>query len=316
MKKMLFVTERWCDGNPDMGITNSSHNLFGSFERSNFVKDGEWEYKTIHFDEISLKGKHIDDFAQQIYDKTKPDIVLVTLLGTMSCNPTGKFFEVFKKAGCKIVFLWPDFGKGWTIESAKRFDKFIDLNVSIACEETFKNDKVFWSWTPEDSDLFKFEGFENKQFDICFLGTVHSQERQDFLKVIQEKFKNRNIYLGGGQRKEKLSHEKYAELTRRSKIIINFPFSPVGQNQVKGRIFESTSCGCLLFERKNSKTPKFFEPNKEYVEYEDEKDLLEKLNYYLDNKEEREKISLAGLKKFDEKWNHNKFWEELLKRVG
>ena len=31
---VLFVTEKWCDCNPDRGPTNSEHNLFGSLEAS------------------------------------------------------------------------------------------------------------------------------------------------------------------------------------------------------------------------------------------------------------------------------------------
>lgn len=319
-KKLLFVTEHYCDGRPEMGVTNSYHNLFGSFKHT-FDIAAEWDFSVIHFDDFMLKGKHIDDFAQQIYDKIKPDVVLCTLLGTEKCNPTERFFDVFKKAGCKIIFLWPDFGRDWTTVAAQRFDRFIDLNVAIACEKTINFPKTHWTWTPEDPAYFYPPMSEDeKDIDVLFLGTVHSKERSDYINFLKLKFnqpgaKKLNIHLGGGQRQEKLSHEKYAELTRRAKIVINFPWSVAGNDQLKGRVFEATACHSLLMERKNHLTPQYFEPGKEYVEYTSKEDLFEKIQYYLDHDDERIEIAKAGGKRNIQSWSHNKFWEGVFKEL-
>jgi len=315
-KKVLFVTEKWCDGNPDIGLTNSVHNLFGSFQHLYNGLELEYDFKTIHYDEIMLKGKHIDDFAQQINDKMKPDVMICTLLGTMSCNPSEKFFKVFKDAGCKIIFLWPDFGRDWTTIAAKRFDSFIDLNVAIACEKTIDFPKTLWTWTPEDPAYFCYDGTE-KDIDVLFLGTIHSPERFEYINYLKQNLpKDVNTHLGGGQRHEKLSHEKYAELTRRAKIVINFPFSVAGNDQLKGRVFEATACNCLLLDRKNDRTKEYFIPGNEYVEYTTKEDLLNKIKYYLENEVERKEIAHRGMEKFIQKWSHNKFWNLVFKELN
>lgn len=317
-KKLLFVTEHYCDGKPELGVTNSYHNLFGSFKHT-FDIAAEWNFNIIHYDDFTLKGLHIDNFAQKIYDTTKPDVMICTLLGTERCNPTEKFFEVFKQAGCKIVFLWPDFGRDWTIRSATRFDRFIDLNVAIAGERNGNYPKTLWSWTPEDPAYFYYDGQE-KDIDVLFLGTIHSPERAEYLKFLEQELKSGagvelNIHIGGGQRQEKLSHEQYAELTRRAKIVINFPFSVAGNDQLKGRVFEATACKCLLMERKNKLTSEYFTPNVEYIEYINKEDLLHRIKTFLENPKEREQISQAGLTRYIQNWSHNKFWESVFKEL-
>lgn len=315
-KKILFVTEHYCDGKPEMGVTNSYHNLFGSFKHTYDVA-AEYDYSVIHFDDFALKGKHIDDFASKILEATKPNIVICTLLGTEPCNPTERFFEVFKNAGCKIVFLWPDFGRDWTIRSATRFDKYIDLNVAIAGERNGNFPKTLWSWTPEDPAYFYYDGQE-KDIDVLFLGTVHSPERADYLNFLKYNLpKDLSVHLGGGQRQEKLTHEKYAELTRRAKIVINFPFSVAGNDQLKGRVFEATACKCLLMERENRLTREYFTPGQEYCEYSGKEDLLKNIKHYLSplNKGLLESVTQAGLKRYIQNWSHNKFWESVLKEI-
>ena len=121
--------------------------------------------------------------------------------------------------------------------------------------------------------------------------------------------------MGGGQRQEKLSHEKYAELTRRAKIVINFPFSVAGNNQLKGRVFEATACKCLLMERVNPLVYDYFEPDHEYVEYDTKEDLLSKIQNYLKYPDAMEKIAQAGLTRYIQNWSHNKFWAGVFKEL-
>jgi len=313
-KTLLFVTEKWTDGNPDIGLTNSTHNLFGSFQHSYSAE--EYNYKTIHFDEIYLKGKHIDTFANQINEKIKPDVLVCTLLGTMPCNPTEKFFEVFKNAGVKIIFIWPDFGTNWTLDSYSRFNHLVDSHIAIAGERTVTLSKVHWMWTPEDPAYFyPPRNDSEKNIDVLFLGTVHNSERQDYLNFLKPNLKHLNVYFGGGQRHEKLSHEKYAELTRTSKIVINFPYSPAGNDQIKGRVFEAIYCQSLLMERKNKITCEFFEPNVEYCEFESKEELVLKINHSILFPETRKEIVKAASNKLFQKWTHNKFWKQVLETI-
>ena len=151
---------------------------------------------------------------------------------------------------------------------------------------------------------------------MFFAGTIHNTERNESLSFLKEKLGDK-LLISGGQRQNALSPDEYAELTRRTKIMLNFSGSPSGFEQVKGRVFESTASGCVLLEKQNPRTRDFYEPNIEYVEFNNKEDCLEKILYFLkdENKEEREKISLKGLKKFNENYTNNHFWNKLFEEI-
>ncbi len=55
--RVLFVTERWTDGNPELGPTNAEHNLFGSLESTGLAAQDRF-----HFDDYALvHGEPGDD---------------------------------------------------------------------------------------------------------------------------------------------------------------------------------------------------------------------------------------------------------------
>lgn len=97
--------------------------------------------------------------------------------------------------------------------------------------------------------------------------------------------------------------------------MLNFPWSPGGFEQLKGRVLESVACGCLLFERENLRTRDFFVPGKEYIEFKNEIELVDKIEYFLKNELERKRIALCGLLRYNEKYTHNHFWDELFEKI-
>ena len=76
--KVLFITEKWCDADPNKGLTNNYHNLFKTFE--NVFPHAK--FSIVHLDEYSmLKKKHIDNFIPTLSDRVEPEIVIFSLLG-------------------------------------------------------------------------------------------------------------------------------------------------------------------------------------------------------------------------------------------
>jgi len=125
------------------------------------------------------------------------------------------------------------------------------------------------------------------------------------------------MVIGGGQRTGKLSPSQYAEVVRRSQIGVNFPLSQAGVFwQAKGRIFEYTACGALLFDMKNPATSDFFVPGADFVEFENFDDLSDKLKHYLNNPEERLKIAQSGHRKFKENYTAKTFWSTILNKIN
>jgi len=315
---VLFVTEGYCDGDPDKGLTNNYHNLFGSFKRSY----PEIPFNVLHFDEALVRhNTHIDKILPVVYEKYKPNIIMMSLMGKYQGNPTLDSFKYLKDKGCKICVHWPDTGysdSGWGIPQIEQLGDLVDLNVSWDNPVSDFHKNYVWPknhinlFVPQDPKLF----YKNIHQDIpiSFIGGVNNQERQLYLNHAINVNKLQ-ILVRGGQRNEKLSPEQYAQLIRRSKIGINFSFSAGSFWQTKGRVYEILACNSLLFEGANGATSKLLTSGEHYVEYSTPEDFVEKCRYYLSHEEEAKKIAAQGYKTFQEKYTAKKFWETILERI-
>ena len=62
-------------------------------------------------------------------------------------------------------------------------------------------------------------------------------------------------------------------------------------------MFEATGVGsCLISDHKNN-NDEYFLPEKEIVVYKNKFDLMDKLDFYINNDKERQEIALAGQKR-------------------
>ena len=268
-------------------------------------------------DEYALtKKKHIDTFLPSLIDKLEPTVVIFSLLGKSPLNPTESSYEHIKNKGCKTVFMWPDVFDGWGIPEIETLnDKgFADLHVCWGAEKNTKKkyDNLIWLWAPQDETLYyPIEG--DQPIPVSFLGSVRYPERQRYLQHLIDN--KAPLQIHGGQREQGLSAPRYAELMRNSKISLNFPEGPEGYDQCKGRVWEILASKSLLLERKNEPIENFLKPNVHYVEFENEADLVEKINYYLDNEKERDYIVNKGFNIFKKKYNATTFWNTIMKEL-
>ena len=313
--KVLFVTEKWCDADPDKGLTNNYHNLFSTFK--NVLPD--IKFSIIHIDEYSaVKKKHIDNFLPTLVDRVEPDIIIFSLLGKSHLNPTDLSYEHIKSKGCKTVFMWPDMFEGWGIPQIEEFNEkgFADLHVCWGSERNIATEyeNLIWLWAPQDETMYYPIDEPDKRIDVSFLGSPRYAERQNYLRYLLTN--GVQIHIGGGQREEALSAHNYAELMRNSKISLNFPEGPEGLDQCKGRVWEILATKSLLLERKNSAIKNFLAPGQHYVEFENEADLVEKIQYYIDNEDERCYIAQKGHNIYKRKYNATVFWNTIMEKLG
>jgi len=72
----------------------------------------------------------------------------------------------------------------------------------------------------------------------------------------------------------------------------------------------------LLLESKNTSTSKYFKPGEDYVEFEDLEDLDNKIEYYLNNEEERIRIATNGYNKYYANYSSQIFWNNILENLN
>ena len=305
---VLFVTEKWADGNPNFGFTHTMTDIFNTFSQTK----RNYNFNTLHIDEAGVVfGKHVDDILPRYCLSWDIKIVIVSLLGNSPMNPSLECFQKLKQLGIFICFLWCDSNPN-DLALINYLRPITDINVfmdaSYIPERKYEeNDLVLW--TPLDSNLFYPD---DKTREVSFVGRLYPY-REASMSMLSEVYPK--AIVKSGQREHRLSFEEYAQITRESQIIVNFSYHPLGYHQVKGRVFEATASNCLLLESDNPATEKLFIPNKEYVPFISPKDLLDKVNYYLENEEERLKIAQSGHEAYQQRFNITIFWNKIMSRA-
>ncbi len=124
-----------------------------------------------------------------------------------------------------------------------------------------------------------------KKYDIGFVG----RNAQKFKRGAQiETLKNKypDSYIGAAD------FSRMGEIYSASKVGFNSSIV----NDINMRVFEIMASGCFLLTNriKNNGFSDLFEEGKHVVTYENNRQLLELIEYYLKNAEEREKIAAQG----------------------
>lgn len=170
------------------------------------------------------------------------------------------------------------------------------------------------SYTFDEPDIFNSD--HNKDFDLHALFVTKDQRghidyQRKYARTIIAKFQNIRL----PEINRRVSERKYMELIRRSKCV----FSPFGWGEICYRDFTTfLAGGCLLKPSVDDihTWPKVLVEDETYIPLRwDLSDLEEKLRYYLQNTDEREKIALKGYQAYMNIWSEDGI-RELLRRFS
>lgn len=309
---VLFITDKWVDGNPNGQPSGLFNVLMGTLESTSL-----WSSITMsHFDEFFHTYKtHYDNVIEKILDEYTPTVAVVSHIGDSFLNPTNKTYEIIKRKNIKLVFMWPD-TRMWVPDSINQLAPFANLHISF-CSEKEDNDILcknhIWMWAPADPRLFYDD---TKSVDVSFIGSLqgYNGSRLDRVNFLLQN--GVNLKLNGGQRERKLTDQEYAKCIRTSKINLNFSDAALsGIHQCKGRVFEVISSNSFLLENENYATRRRLIPNVHYVEYKNNTDLKDKIEYFLKNEAERKEISQNAYDILQKKYSANVFWNTIFDKI-
>ncbi len=164
----------------------------------------------------------------------------------------------------------------------------------------------------------------DKKHDVLFIGSAdmrriflleHLTEHQ--LCIYGSKWQ-RNNELISSRLKEKINYQsvwgdKLHSLLHQSKIILNITRSGFYgvETGVNLRIFETLAARGFLLTEYCSELNELFEIGQHIETYRDSEELRDKVNYYLKNDTQREKIALQGHQYFLEKYT----WQQRIKEL-
>lgn len=333
INRLLFVMERYCDANPAMGPTNSESQLVGAVESTGLVG----EIKRFYFENLAQKigVQAMSNLLIEDCEVFRPDLVLYSALGGLlgyQLNPSDGALQEIRSRGIPLyVCLWDTEGREW--ETWQRWlpgaDGVLVIDTVVRAEYYRGDPRIIQAYSAIDSRTFYDKGLQ-RDIDVCFVGGIDPQRWPDRVKQINFLRANGiDVVAVGGQRAKRLSWEEYATYLNRSKISLSFTVVELfartldgaamvrrRTSQLKGRVFETLSCGAMLMEDDGMQTREFFQPGVDYVMFHGEDDLLKKVRYYLKHEDGRRTIAQSGHRKVTEIYNARNMWAHLFRRMG
>jgi hypothetical protein len=169
------------------------------------------------------------------------------------------------------------------------------LSPDFECTQRYKQAGMDALWWTHHADLEIFhDGYDIKPIFDCVTtcgsrgkGSIEGKSLTDEIsEALGERFNNNRYFFG----------EEHAKRLCMGKIV--FQCSQYGE--ITRRIFEGMACGrMVLADRLSTSTniDTLFEDGVDLVYYNDSKDAIDKIRYYSEHDEEREKIAHNGLMK-------------------
>lgn len=308
--------------------------LYGTckFFRKKGIYDGtwdeEWSKEAIekYYQHNGLKEYY--DFIEKTIEDNK--IKIFILLGDPGI--LHKSFLTKIKKRCYVAF-WSFDDPINSEKIIKHIVSYYDYAFCVApyYSKTEMTRDVFKSWGARKSAYIANGVFENKykkvekiksenrDIDIIFIGSVF-RARLLWLFKLKKHFGDKLLIYGGGWNGEnspflkkillktlkfyyrvpkidKVDEEEYINLLQRSKIGINDHMVEAGPSSA--RTFELPANGVMQICDNGFALKEFFELDKEVVDYEykNAKEVIKKIEFFLENRKKREQIAKAGMKK-------------------
>ena len=307
---ILMIAEKWNGHNPEFGPTMMDWVFFGSLEASGLAT-----YDRLNHDEFPNQYS-LDKEVLNMCLKNKPNLIFIAswLLSPLRFKTMTTIKEQLR---IPIVVVWGDSVNH--MEEAESLLPYVTFNIplespSYYLQVTNQPEKYLpATFTPLDPRIF-YNPDMRRDIDVSFVGTMQGHPDR-YAGISALRANGIAVFQSGGHEENRLSIDEYALVYKRSKIALNFCYHPNGRVQVKGHVFEATLCGAMLMEADNPDTAKLFEPMVDYVPFKDEKDLVDKVKYYLAHDAEREEIAANGHKKVNEKYSARMFWKTVLEGV-
>jgi ubiquinone/menaquinone biosynthesis C-methylase UbiE len=134
-----------------------------------------------------------------------------------------------------------------------------------------------------NTDTYKPIMEVDEVYDVGFVGNIRNEERKRRLDLIRDHF---HCFVG-----QKLFMNRANRMLNCCKII----FNTSDAKEINMRVFEALATGKLLVTDRVEYLDELFEDGIHLVTYSNERELIEKISYYLENDEKREEIARNGL---------------------
>lgn len=316
INKVLFLMEKYCDADPKCGPSASEHQVVGAIESTGLV----CETKHFYFDVLSKQFGQAKTSELLLEDciAFAPDLIIYTPLGGAlgdQLNPLPQAIRQISDERKLLLYLF-DATPGCGLETKWLPQvNYLAIVDYVSAFFYYKQDpKIIMAYMPVSPKRF-YDMKMDRDIDVCFMGTLRG-ERQSYVSFLINN--GVKVFVSGGQRQNtQLTVEEYASIYNRSKISLTFVRSLDGIPALRQRVFETAACGSLmLVEDWENGANKFFEPNRDFVIFHDQNELLKLTEHYLVHGEERGAIAQSAWDKATRLFNATNMWGYVFERLG
>jgi spore maturation protein CgeB len=181
------------------------------------------------------------------------------------------------------------------VPKLKKFDLVLSTDGLI---DLYEKNGIIRHWLPHACDMRTYHPVEKTiEADVGFIGHVYTAERKRMLNGL-----GRFDFRHYGNSEECWGPE-YARVCNSVKVMFGDNCRNDIPNYWSDRLYLSLGCGAFLLYPRVPGIEKFFKDGEHLVLWDNERDLHEKIHYFLDRPEERDRIARAGAKEVA--LNHN-----------
>lgn len=313
--RILYLAMYWDYGDPRRGTSyeqNSFHAYFSAHPGIDVT----------HFD-------HFEKFHRLGSEYMNDELVRVGTNGgfdALFCLPfqdeiLPASLEAISNAGVTTI--------GWGADDHWRFDGFSKdyapafdywLTTSRSALSKFRTmgmaDRVIKTQWAIEPTVYRPRDLP-RDIGVSFIGQPHGTRAQVIEDLRREGVDMETFGFGWDGLNSRITQEEMVNVFSRSKINLNLSNSSVlGEEQIKGRVFEVPGCRGFLLTDAADDLESYYTDGKEIVVYTDRNDLLEKIDYYLGQDDQREAIAQAGYERtLNEHTWQNRF-DTIFKQTG
>lgn len=281
----------------------------------------DFSYRTVArnstiFKTKKLGSKKMNELLIKTIDNVQPHLLLLGH-SEIVFDTT---LEVIKSKypNMKIAMWWVDpFTNSEHIDSRLKYlDTFFATTDPFYFKDLFEN-KTNFAYMPNICDKsFEYaKSFEKKNYsyDLIYIGRMDNN-RKDMIEKLLTLDEKLNFKLFGSSKKDLVFGSDYIESTSNSKMAINYSrFNNISLYS-SDRIVQLMANGILTFTPRVPNFKILFSED-EVVYFDDFDDLEKKVNYYLQNDDERIKIAKKGWEKVHQSYNATRITQFMLELI-
>lgn len=300
-KIILYVGIKYDYGHPEWGLSYEHYNFYQMFLNMG--------YSLIYFDYMNLSQKYgKEQMSQMLLEAVyyyNPDILFYFHYHDWVKH------NIWNELPTKTIIWLAD--DHWRYNDTKIVWELFDLIITTdkdGYEKRKGKYEVLLSQWGCNHLIYRDLNLP-RIYDVTFVGRCHGKRKEfvDALKIHKIPIKTFGQGWGDSGR---ISQAELIRIYNQSKIVLNMSVaSEGGKIQIKGRDFEVPGCGSLLLTQESEEIKEYFIPREEIITYKNIDDAIKKIEYYLINDEEREKIAKKGYSRVIKEHTYEKRFNEL-----